>query len=135
MHPPHVAQRLHHRHFPSCGWRGQDVQRVKQTEPIRADFKRQRLTLLLAFGEAVILDAVSISFEPGRLCDRAQPVGHDGGKIIKRRAQCVSNQLQRMQIVHGCQHVCAVGALLAARPDQTTFLKRSSIVSSSRCSA
>jgi hypothetical protein len=64
---------------------------------------------------------VPIPLEPSGLRDRAHPVGHDGGEILESRTQRLGDQFQEMQVVHRRQHVGAVGALLATRPDQAAY--------------
>jgi len=118
MHPPHVAQRLHHGHLAGIGWHIRPIQGIKQNKPVCADRQGKGLPLLLAFGQAVFLDAPSIPLEPGWLRDPAQPVRRDRGHVVQRGAERFGQQFEQMQVVHGRQHVRAVGALLAPRLDQ-----------------
>ena len=97
--------------------------RIKQQEPVRTNRQGECLTLLLALGQAVILDPAPVPLKPDRLGDAAQPVRHDRGQVVQRRAKRLGHQFEQVQIVHGGQHVRAVGALLATGPDQATRLE------------
>src|SRR5215213_1523283 len=123
MHPPYVTQRLHHRHYAGRSRRARIVQGIEQEEPIRADLQREGFALLPALGEAIVLNAMRIALEPSRLSDHANPVRNNGGQIIESGAQRLSDEFQKMEVMHGSQHMRAVGALLAARFDQTASLE------------
>ena len=123
MHPPDLAQRPHHRHRTGLCRRGGRIQRLEQEEAVRADLEGERLARLSAPGQAVVLDAARVALEPGRRRDRAQPVRHDRGQVVEGGAQRLADQLEEMQVVHGGQHMRAVGPLLAARLDQATGLE------------
>ena len=123
MHPPHVAQRLHHRHRASRSRCARIVQGVEQEEPVRANLQRESFALLPALGQAIVLNAMRIALEPSRLSDHANPVRNNGGQIIESGAQRLGDEFQKMQVMHGPQHMRAVGALLAARLDQTAGLE------------
>ncbi len=119
MHPPHVAQRLHHRHLVRP-WRCfRLVQGVEQTKPVGANLEGKRLPLFLTFRQTVIFHTATIPLEPNRLRRHTYPVRHDRGQIVQGRAERFGHQFKQVQIMHGAQHMRAVGALLAARLDQT----------------
>jgi hypothetical protein len=123
VHPPHVAQRPHHRHLAGRGRRAGRVQGVEQQEPVRADLEGERLALLPALGQAVVLDPAPVPLEPDRPHDPAQPVRRDRGQVVQGGAERLGDQLEQVQVVHGGQHVGAVGALPAPRPDQAARLE------------
>ena len=101
MYPPHVAQRLHHRH-PARLFRGtRPIQGAEQDEPVRANLKGKRLALFLALRQMVIFDPAPIALEPNGLGDGAQPVRHDSGQVVQSGAQRFGHQLKQVQVVHG----------------------------------
>jgi hypothetical protein len=103
--------------------RARIIQGIEQEEPVRADLQREGFALLSASGQAVVLDAMRIALEPGRLRNRANPVRNNGGQIIESGAERLADQFQKMEVMHGPQHMRAVGALLAARFDQPASLE------------
>jgi hypothetical protein len=113
MDPPHLTQGLHHRQVPRCCGCGWPLQSFQQENPICPDLPCQRHAFVLTFGQVVFFDAPSITLKPGRLCDGTQPIWYNRCQVIKGRAQRFGHQFQQGQIVHGGQHVRAVGALLA----------------------
>ena len=123
MHPPDLAQRPHHRHRTGLGWRGGRIERREEEEAVRTNLEGERLPRLSAPGQAVFLDAARVALEPSRRRNRAQPVRHDRGQVVEGGAQRLADQLEEMQVVHGGQHMGAVGPLLAARLDQATGLE------------
>src|SRR3954462_12240626 len=94
--------------------------RVKPSAPI-ARASASRASRLL--GQAIVLDSMPVALEPDRADDLAQPVRHDDGQVVERGAQRLGHQFEQVQIVHGGEHVRAVGALLAPRLDQVAFLE------------
>ena len=68
-------------------------------------------------------NAAPIPLEPDRLRRCTHSVRRDRGQIVQGSTQRLGHQFEQMQVVHGSQHVCAVGALLAARLDQTAGLE------------
>jgi hypothetical protein len=78
---------LHHWHFACRCRRPWCIQGIKQQKPVRTDRQGECLALLLALGQAVILDPVPVPLKPDRLGDPAQPVRHDRGQIVQRRAE------------------------------------------------
>ena len=123
VHPPDVAQRPHHRPLARRGRCIRRVQGVEQDEPVRTDVQGERFALLPALGETVVLDATAVALEPDGLRDRAQPIRRDRGQVIEGGAECLGHPLEKGQIAHGSQHVCAVGALLAAGLDEAARLE------------
>lgn len=103
---PDLPQRLNH--WGGAGRRrGRRLQGVEQPEPVRADLKGERLTLLPALGQGVLLDPARVALKPGGRRNRAQPIRGDSGQVVEGGAQRLAYQLKEMQVAHGAQHVCA----------------------------
>lgn len=96
---------------------------MSSTKPVRTDFEGERFAFLPALGQVIVFDAARIAFEPSGPRNLAHPVRHNRRKIVQGGAQRLGDQFEKMQVMHGGQHVCAVRALFPPRLDQAACLE------------
>lgn len=71
------------------------------------------LPLGFVLGQAILLDAMRVAFDPLGLGMRAEPVRRHFSQHIERMAQRLAHAFKPGQRTDGGQHMCRVGALLA----------------------
>jgi hypothetical protein len=99
------------------------IQCIEQEKSVGPDLQGECFPFLLAFGQAIILDATGIALKPGRLGRFAQPVGHHSRQVIQRGSKRLGHQFNQVQVMHCNQYVGAVGPLLTPSLDQAVSLE------------
>ena len=111
---PDLAQQLHSGKGLQPSWRVSSVNRLKQQEPIGTDDLRVRNPFLFADRQTIILDPMSVAFDPVGGTVRQEPVGRNLGEAVEGMAESFPNTFQAIQSPNRCQDVRGVGPLLTA---------------------
>ena len=96
VHAPHIAQGADHRHAAGLGRCIRRVQGLKQAEAVGTDRESECFPLRPTLGQPVILDPASVTLEPDRLRDPAQPIRRGRGQIVERGAQRLGDEFEQM---------------------------------------
>ena len=85
------------------------IQASEQIQTIIADDFRQRSSLWLAFGQAILIKLPAVAVEPVRTNLCHQPIGSLLGSHIESVLEGASNQFQPVEAPNGRQHMGRVG--------------------------
>ncbi len=100
------------------------VDRLQQTVAVAAVGQRQRGAFGVALRQVQVVDAASVHPCPLFVDHTGQPGRRGGGQRLQRRADALPGQFQPVEAAQPAQHVGGVGALPAARFDQSPSRQR-----------
>src|SRR6266699_4978765 len=113
---PHLLRDRDQRAAPHGLW---SLYRLQQHPAILTHLLQQLHLCLLALGKPLQLKAIYVEIKPVRGNHTQQPLTILLSQLIEQRAQRLTHTLQAAQATHGGQHRRRIGALLAARFEQT----------------